>query len=94
MTRKPIRKRRAPPAKPERSPAKRATARSAKQVHADAGDPLNAFIDAAATALALPVEKAWKSAIAANLRVTLEHAASVEAFALPEDADPAPVFKA
>ena len=57
-------------------------------------DPLDEFIDAAARALALPVEPDWKPAVAANLRVTLEHAASVEAFALPDDAEPAPVFKA
>ncbi|MBV8746951.1 MAG: DUF4089 domain-containing protein, partial [Xanthobacteraceae bacterium] len=29
-----------------------------------------------------------------NLRVTLEHAAAVEAFLLPDDAEPGPVFKA
>ena len=57
-------------------------------------DPLDDFIDAAAHALALPVEPDWRPAVAANLRVTLEHAASVEAFALPDDAEPAPVFKA
>jgi hypothetical protein len=57
-------------------------------------DPLDDFIDAAARALDLPLEPDWKPAVAANLRVTLEHAASVEAFALPDDAEPAPVFKA
>jgi len=57
-------------------------------------DPLDDFIDAAAHALALPVEPDWRPAVAANLRVTLEHAASVEALALPDDAEPAPVFKA
>jgi hypothetical protein len=57
-------------------------------------DPLDDFIDAAARALGLPLEPNWKPAVAANLRVTLEHAASVEAFALPDDAEPAPVFKA
>ena len=59
-----------------------------------ARDPLDDFIDAAARALALPVEPDWRPAVAANLRVTLEHAASVEAFALADDAEPAPVFKA
>ena len=57
-------------------------------------DPLDDFIDAAARALALPVEPDWRPEVAANLRVTLEHAASVEAFALADDAEPAPVFKA
>jgi hypothetical protein len=57
-------------------------------------DPLDDFIDAAARTLGLPIEDDWRPAIAANVRVTLAHAASVEAFALPDDAEPAPVFKA
>ena len=57
-------------------------------------DPLDTLIDAAARALRLPIEDAWQPAVAANLRVTLEHAASVEAFALADDAEPAPIFKA
>ena len=57
-------------------------------------DPLDDFIDAAARALALPVEPDWRPAVAANLRVTLAHAEAVEAFPLPDDAEPAPVFKA
>jgi hypothetical protein len=57
-------------------------------------DPLDDFIDAAARTLGLPIEDDWRPAIAANLRVTLAHAASVEAFALRDDAEPAPVFKA
>lgn len=57
-------------------------------------NPLDDFIDAAARTLGLPIEEAWRPAIAANLRVTLEHAAAVEAFALPDDAEPGPIFKA
>jgi hypothetical protein len=57
-------------------------------------DPLDDFIDAAARALGLPMGENWRLAVAANLRVTLEHAAAVEAFALPDDAEPGPVFKA
>ncbi|MBV9626637.1 MAG: DUF4089 domain-containing protein [Xanthobacteraceae bacterium] len=57
-------------------------------------NPLDDFIDAAARALDLPIGETWRPAIAANLRVTLEHAAAVEAFPLPDDAEPGPVFKA
>jgi len=57
-------------------------------------DPLNDFIDAAARALDLPIEPAWKPAIRANLEVTLRLAALVSAFALPDEAEPAPVFTA
>jgi hypothetical protein len=59
-----------------------------------ARDPLDAFVDAAAHALALPVEPAWKGAVKANLAVTLALAASFEGFPLPDDAEPAPVFTA
>jgi hypothetical protein len=57
-------------------------------------DPLDDFIDAAARTLGLPIENDWRAAIAANLRVTLTHAESVEAFPLPDDAEPAAIFKA
>jgi hypothetical protein len=60
----------------------------------DPSDPLDDFIDAAAKALNLPVEPEWKPAIKFNLDVTLKHAAFVEAFELPDDAEPAPVFRA
>ena len=59
-----------------------------------ARDPLDAFVDAAAHALALPVEPAWTGAVKANLAVTLALAASFEGFPLPDDAEPAPVFTA
>jgi 1-carboxybiuret hydrolase subunit AtzG-like len=55
---------------------------------------LDDFIVAAAAALDLPLEEAWKPAVKANLAVTLKHAATVAAFKLPDDAEPAPVFKA
>jgi hypothetical protein len=56
--------------------------------------PLDHFIDAAAHALALPIEPAWKGAIRTNLAVTLALAASFAEFPLPDDAEPAPVFVA
>ena len=58
-------------------------------------DPkLDDFIAAAAAALALPLEPEWQPAVKANLEVTLKHAATVAEFALPDEAEPAPVFKA
>ncbi len=56
-------------------------------------DPLDAVIDAAARSLALKIDKAWRPAIRANLQVTHHHGALVMAFALPDDAEPAPVFE-
>jgi len=59
-----------------------------------ARDPLDTFVDAAAQALNLPVEPAWKPAIRTNLDVTLRLAAVFAEFPLPDDAEPAPVFVA
>jgi hypothetical protein len=57
-------------------------------------DPLDDFITAAAAALDLPLQPEWQDAIKANLAVTLKHGALVAEFALPDAAEPAPVFKA
>jgi hypothetical protein len=57
-------------------------------------ETLDQFIEAAASALSLPIEPEWKPAIRANLEMTLKHAAAVDEFPLPDEAEPAPVFKA
>ena len=57
-------------------------------------DPLDDLIDAAARALNLPVEAAWKPAVKTNLDVTLRHGQFVAEFKLPDEAEPAPVFVA
>jgi hypothetical protein len=59
-----------------------------------APDALDAFIDAAGRALALPVEPAWRGAIRANLDVILRQSALFADFPLPDEAEPAPVFRA
>jgi hypothetical protein len=60
----------------------------------DKPDPLDTYIDAAAAALAIPIQPEWKSEIRANLAVTFRLAALVGEKELPDDAEPAPVFKA
>ncbi len=57
-------------------------------------DPLDDFIAAAAAALQLPLAPEWQSAVKANLAVTLKHAALVAEFPLPDEAEPAPIYKA
>lgn len=57
-------------------------------------DPLNDYIDAASSALALPVADARKPAVRANLEVSLRFARLVDEFPLPDDTEPASVFKA
>ena len=52
------------------------------------------FITASARALALPVDPSWYPAVRTNLDVTWKLADLVAEFALPDDAEPAPVFRA
>ena len=57
-------------------------------------DPTDDFIEAAASALDIPLDPAWKPAIRGNLAVSLKLARLVDEFQLPDDAEPAPVYKA
>jgi hypothetical protein len=52
------------------------------------------FITASARVLALPVDPTWYPAVRTNLEVTWKLAGLVAEFALPDDAEPAPVFRA
>ena len=58
------------------------------------GDRIDTFIAAAAKALDLPLEENWKPAVRANLEVTLRLAKLVDDFPLPDDCEPAPIYKA
>ena len=55
---------------------------------------LDEFIAASARALALPVDPAWYPTIRFNLEVTFRLATLVADHPLPDDAEPAPVFRA
>ena len=57
-------------------------------------DHIEAYIDSAAQALGLTVEPGWKTAVRANLELTFRLAAQVAEKELPDDAEPAPVFRA
>jgi hypothetical protein len=57
-------------------------------------DPLDDLMTAAAEALALPIDPAWRPAVRAHLEITLRFARLVEEFDLPDDAEPAAVFRA
>lgn len=59
-----------------------------------ASPPLDDFIAAASAALDLPLDPAWQPSIKANLEVTLRLANLVAEFPLPDEAEPAPVFRA
>jgi Protein of unknown function (DUF4089) len=58
------------------------------------GEPLDDYIDAAAGALGLRIEEAWRPAVRANLEVSLRLARMVDEFPLPDETEPASVFRA
>jgi hypothetical protein len=57
-------------------------------------DPLDDLIATGARALDLKINETWMPAVRGHLQVTLRHGVLVTTFALPDDAEPAPVFKA
>jgi hypothetical protein len=64
---------------------------SAKAKQADA---IQVLVTANAQALGLTLDPAWHDSVAFNLRLILRHAALVDEFVLPDDAEPAPLFHA
>jgi hypothetical protein len=74
--------------------AKSKSSKTKSKPHQSKPDPLDDLIVAAANALALTVDPAWTPAVRANLQVIFAQAALVTAFDLPDDAEPAPIFKA
>ena len=57
-------------------------------------EKLDDYIEAVGTALALPIDDAWKPAVRANLAVSLKLARLVDEFPLPDETEPASVFAA
>jgi hypothetical protein len=51
------------------------------------------FVEAALKLLDIPIEPEWMPAIASNLDTILRSATLVEEMALPDDVEPAPVFR-
>jgi hypothetical protein len=82
-------------AKARRKPATRRTAKAkAKSGKVARPDALDAYIDSASAALNIPVAAEWKPAVKANLQVIFRFADNVVSFSLPDDAEPAPLFRA
>jgi Protein of unknown function (DUF4089) len=57
-------------------------------------EQLDALIDAGAPLLGIEVQAEWRAAIRLHLGITFGHAQNVVGFALPDEADPAAVFRA
>ena len=62
--------------------------------HEMTDDDLDQFAAAGARLLGLALAAEWRAGVRANLRVSLALGAQVAAFALPDEAEPAPVFVA
>jgi hypothetical protein len=60
----------------------------------DETDPLLTTIDAGAKMLGLTIEADWLPSVRANLEVSLRLAKLVDEFPLPDDHEPASIFKA
>jgi hypothetical protein len=52
------------------------------------------LVAAGAQALKLPIDPAWRANVRFNLQLLLTHAGRIDAFAPPDDTEPAPVFRA
>jgi hypothetical protein len=61
---------------------------------ADDQDQLNTAIAASAHVLGITIEPAWLPSVRANLEVSLRLGKLVDEFPLPDDHEPASIFKA
>jgi hypothetical protein len=57
-------------------------------------DTLDDYLDGSAGALRLPIDAAWRSSVKANLETLLAFADLIDAFPLPEEMPPAPIYRA
>jgi hypothetical protein len=55
---------------------------------------LDALIDAGTAALGIPMQPEWRQAVRMHLAISLGHARTVMEAHIPDDVDPAPVFRA
>ena len=57
-------------------------------------DDIDAWLDANAALLGIQVAPEWRDAVRQHLRITRDIAQLVLEFPLPDEADPAPIFRA
>jgi len=80
-------------AETKRTKRKPLAARKAAQRKNDR-DAIDALVAAGAQALGITLDPSWESGVKFNLQLILGHAARVDEFVLPDDAEPAPIFRA
>jgi hypothetical protein len=81
-------------ARSKRKALRQASRRTLAKAKVPKREPLDDFIAAGTYALELTIEASWLPMVRNHLQVTLQHGKWVAAFALHDDADPAPVFEA
>jgi hypothetical protein len=82
-------------AKPSAKPSSKSSARpSTKPPRSQKSNDLTALAAVGIGMLDLPVEPAWHAAIVFNLQLLFKHATFVDAFALADETEPGPVFRA
>jgi hypothetical protein len=57
-------------------------------------DAIDSLVVANAQALGLTLDPSWQASVKFNLQLVLRHAALVDEFPLPDDAEPAEIFHA
>jgi len=58
------------------------------------GPDLGAFIDSGVKLLGIPLDPAWRDGVEANLAVIFRQAEAAMTVDIPDQADPAPMFRA
>ena len=82
-----------PRAKPKRTKPRPASARQSLEQTSE-GDAIDALVVAGARALGIALDPSWQASVTFNLRLILSHAAKIDGFPLPDDAEPAAIFHA
>jgi len=83
----------AKPTRAKRGAKSKAPANAAAALEAKP-DAVDALVSAGTQALGLALDPQWHAGVKFNLQLILRHAALIDEFALPDDAEPAPVFHA
>ena len=66
----------------------------ARALRAKKPDGITALVTAGMQILALPIDPGWQAGIRLNLQILFIHSALVDEFPLPDETEPAPVFRA
>ena len=69
------------------------TKRPQRLFTARTGSNETTMVAATAPALGLQMDPAWEAGVTFNLQLLIRHATLVDEFALPDEAEPAPVFR-